>query len=429
MTLTMKVVVVGRGVAGLGACAQLGRLPRSLVSRVTLITGNGSNADSITNSLCTGLWSPALRALRGLGTLDEVVSRGRYLSDSGYKVSDQPDTAHWLMRPSRGVDSRGDVSLPSLLFIKNSDLLEILQTAVTECPYATEVVNDGVIGVSSSAVTTQDGKSIKYDLLIASDGSHSTVRGLTEPRQPPVSYRGYHVFRGSVTRAIVEANFSASSASLLSSQAWQSFGPGTRFAVVPTKTGYQWFAAVTMSSSSKVNDDCGPLGNATRTPSATELATLTSALVQFHEPCPALIRHTAPQALSISPAFSSKVSALSQKSSGKSVVYLGDANFTIDPILAVGAGVALEESVLLAATIVQIGSDPYAVSRALETNHQRRDRLLRLSVLSDLAQLVGHIDSSRLCRIRNWLIGILPTGATGAALDSLIRLTAHSTMV
>lgn len=423
----MKVVVVGGGVAGLGACAQLGRLSRNLVSRVTLITGNGR--DPSTN-LSTGLWSPALRALRRLGVLDEVVLCGRYLSDSGYKVSDQHDPTHWLMRPSRGVDSRGDISLPSLLFIKNSDLLNILQIVVKECPLATEVVNDGVIGVGPSAVTTQGGESIEYDLLIAADGSRSTVRTLTEPKIPPVSYRGYHVFRGSITRDVVEATFSASSALLLSNQAWQSFGPGCRFAVVPTTTGYQWFAAVTMSPPSKGNDDCGPLGNATRTPSAAELATLTSALEQFHEPCPALIRHTAPQDLSISPAFSSSVSTLSQASPGKSkVVYLGDANFTIDPILAVGAGVALEESVLLATAIVQSGSDPYAVSRALETNHQRRDRLLRLAVLSDLAQLVGHVDSSRLCRIRNWLLGILPTGATGAALDSLIRLTAHSTIV
>lgn len=48
-------------------------------------------------------------------------------------------------------------------------------------------------------VVTEKGEEYPVDLLVAADGSYSTVRKLIHPTINPISFRGYEVYRGHVS--------------------------------------------------------------------------------------------------------------------------------------------------------------------------------------------------------------------------------------
>lgn len=421
----MRVVVVGGGVAGLSQVTQLSRLPQ--VASLALVAGTTRTAARF--GLHTGLWNPALRVLNRLGLLKAIEAKGRYLAQSGYKAYDQKDASRWLMRPNRSLAASAGPD-PALLFLPNEDLLSILQSATHP---STQLLASNLTGVDilSSQCTTSCGAVLPFDLLVAADGSHSAVRRLLKQTDKLV-YRGYCVFRGHVSLAAANQSLSAQGAALLRQQAWQSLGPACRFAVVPTATGYHWYAAVTMPPPSATKAEeaglgWGPLGNGTRAASGHELEKLQQALTPFHAPTLDLVLLTAPEAVSISPAWAS-ASASSPPPSPLSggVVFVGDASVTLDPILAVGAGVAIEDSQHVADAVAACANNPADIARFVD--ERRRGRLQRLAGISDLAQSVGHLRSAYACGARDGLINLAPHGLTGAALDAIIQMSSDSSV-
>ena len=120
------------------------------------------------------------------------------------------------------------------------------------------------------------------------------------------------------------------------------------------------------------------------------------------------------------------------------MVPVGDANFTLDPILAVGTGVAIEDGWLLteALDLTACSSDnnngPRRVSAVAgkavlkRLDEMRRDRLQRLSVISDLAGGVGHLESAWACYLRDGFLKALPNAIKGRCLDSFIATAIES---
>jgi 2-polyprenyl-6-methoxyphenol hydroxylase-like FAD-dependent oxidoreductase len=112
------------------------------------------------------------------------------------------------------------------------------------------------------ALTIRDeqGRSFPTDILIAADGLHSRVRQQLLPqlltsasdnnsdernRYRSVEYRGYRVYRGVLDRR--NGPVQAQLIDGLQRQAFQTWAPNRRFAVVPTADGIAWFAAVAQS--------------------------------------------------------------------------------------------------------------------------------------------------------------------------------------
>ncbi|CAM9559639.1 unnamed protein product, partial [Sphacelaria rigidula] len=138
---------------GLATAACLGRIG----VRVTLALGERSSGES--SMICegqagarkpnpgTGIWTHGLECLHKLGVLDRLESQGRYMGEAGYR---EP-SGKWLARPSQplgifdpssqgrrkdellssgsgGSGVRGDkndIRRPSILFVRESNLLEV----------------------------------------------------------------------------------------------------------------------------------------------------------------------------------------------------------------------------------------------------------------------------------------------------------------
>lgn len=383
------------------------------------------------------MWSPSLRVLRDLDILSEVESKGAHLGTrtQGYKSWQQRDTRSWLMRPQEGLSQSPDS--PSLLFVDNSHLLSVLSKkmrAVGRISSLTE--KRGVVAAvdtQGNEVQLDDGIRVPYDVLIGADGSSSAVRKSLaaggETSAPFLRYRGYTVFRGLVTQQEVDKRFRPASAELLREQAWQTFGPGSRFAVVPTPGGgYCWFFAVTATAPNAAGRPGGapsppaaPLQNDTRCASKEELTSLASLAASFHEPTLELVQHTPAGNVTACPAFSSSVDAVQASALPPNVFLTGDARCTLDPILAVGAGLAIEDSKHL---VTALQSGPLS-SCGARLEALRVPRLRRLSLLSSAAQLVGHVESASLCSVRDAVLSSLPSPLLGAVLDGVIRKSAQ----
>jgi hypothetical protein len=112
------------------------------------------------------------------------------------------------------------------------------------------------------------------------------------------------------------------------------------------------------------------------------------------------------------------------------VAFVGDAFHTFDPILAVGAGAALEQARALYYCLQSsTGGDTSAASIATalhQFNGTVCARAQKLDVVSDLAQRVGVVQSPLLSLYRNAVMSILPEKAKGRVMDSMIRIVASS---
>jgi hypothetical protein len=95
----------------------------------------------------------------------------------------------------------------------------------------------------------ETGESYFADIVIAADGLLSSIRKMiidttSSSFNPPnhLQYRGYKVYRG-----FLPQNQLSSSWIDPEYEAWQAWGVGSRFAIVPTIDGIAWFAAVSHS--------------------------------------------------------------------------------------------------------------------------------------------------------------------------------------
>lgn len=94
----------------------------------------------------------------------------------------------------------------------------------------------------------------------------------------------------------------------------------------------------------------------------------------------------------------------------------------MDPILAQGAGRALEDA-LSACQILR--DHPLSASQLVQAYEQKGgDRIRRLERMSFLAEFFGHIDSPLVCRVRDASLKALPMAWKRTAFDQLIRWSA-----
>ncbi|CAM9793747.1 unnamed protein product [Scytosiphon promiscuus] len=335
------------------------------------------------------------------------------------------------------------------------------------------------------------------------DRSHPTK--MTDATSP--ERRGYTVYRGVVSSSGGRSSASADTGPAASTaddragrgvddavewglDSFQTWGPGLRFASVPLGGDERmWFATVSDDVSHGGDVDCNPSGKPTHgseqrppthdTPDDKTKRFLLDKFGGWHTPVESLLRATKPgtiaredaramsrrglRAVAADGAASRAGQRRRQRSrkqanydgvgvgtQGGPVVLVGDAAHTLDPVLAQGAGVALEDAFFLAQSIKEFndngdGRGSVSSAPAGETSvgrsrrqpgdgkglqgvlsrydSERLQRALLLSALSDLSQTLGQLrEPEWLVRARDSSIArfLIPASLRSRVFDGLM---------
>jgi 2-polyprenyl-6-methoxyphenol hydroxylase-like FAD-dependent oxidoreductase len=413
-SLTSKIRIVGGGMSGLSC---LGFLNCAGFENVKLF--NCPRTDSFPGLFAKdhalGLWSPALSALRQISPLiPETWARkgfGAYLGKSGYKNT----KGDWLMQA--GIDN--SVMSDLLLFGSNRTLLQILRESdgIGECIEE----NKRLIGLKENedgvVLNFEDGSSEIADFVIGADGIFSSIRaqiGLDSSSLSPL-YRGYVVFRG---YAFGE-NFP------YSDYAFQTWGEGSRFASVPLANSQTWYATI------KLNQDessyASIFDTAKTDPKGCSLKVkrlLMDKFQNWHNPIARLIENTDEHMISAQPALALPP-ALWRAFSTPRCSLIGDACHALDPILAQGAGVGIEDAAELVHEMRKaVNNNPVDFRDAYQRYEDKRlGRMKILHAISNLNQTFGMISSPLIVKVRDLVLRALPSNAKTQLFDHVIKMT------
>lgn len=185
-----RVLIVGAGIAGMAAAITLRRAGVA----VDLID---IGADWTVTGAGLTITGPTLRAFRQLGVYDEIAAQGyagegiRVCGVDGEPVRDIPTP----MPPEAGVCGSGGIARPVLYGILSSRVLAAgvrprFGTAVEKLAHD----GDGV------DVTFSDGTTGRYGMVVGADGIYSRTREQMFPDAPRPEYTGQSVWRMFVPR-------------------------------------------------------------------------------------------------------------------------------------------------------------------------------------------------------------------------------------
>lgn len=306
-----KVLIVGGGPAGMAAAIALSQA--------------GADAEIVEQSedwrpggIGIALQSAPLRATKQLGIFDDLVRVGR-----PHSVIDMCGTDGSLFAelPQVNVNEPDD---PPFLGMARESLHEVMAGAVARAgvPVHLGVTVDTIEStVDHAVVTLTDGREERYDYVIGADGAHSAMRSRILPHAPDLSYAGQVIWRAE-----------ASSPAGLERYTMMLGGP-IRLGLVPLPDGrlYLWMLDSTI----------GP----ERPPRERLLELFQERISRFGGHAPAVaaqltqdgqVDFRALQWLILPPPWHS----------GR-VLLIGDAAHTTTPHIAYGAGLALEDAVVL----------------------------------------------------------------------------------
>jgi 2-polyprenyl-6-methoxyphenol hydroxylase-like FAD-dependent oxidoreductase len=335
----MRALIIGGGPAGTTAAIALGR-----VGIETLVVEREDRARPVGVGLA--LQNSPLRALHQLGLLEAVVDRAFHHEAVNICAPDGT-VVHRIVTEPLVPDT------PSFVALSRVTLAEILEEALTATPgaeirYGTTLTALRDRGDSVEA-DLSDGTTERFDLVVGADGLHSTVRQQFFPDAPEPRRARQVIWRGSAPR-LPEAD----------RYLLHDLGPAGRAGVVPISDDevYVWMLH---------RDDGSP-----RPPAETRLERFRERLAPFGGVVPAVAAVLRPdvdyrslQALLVpAPWYRGRI------------VLLGDAAHATTPHIAYGAGMAIEDSVVLAEELSRNDS----VETALETFVQRRFDRCRLVV-------------------------------------------------
>lgn len=362
----MKVGIVGAGIGGLAAAIALRRqgIQASVYEQAAQPREIGAGLH---------LWANAVRALREIGLGDAVeriavrIESERIYTDSGELLVEWPvgDLSRELGIPSVG--------------LARPDLLHVLVEAAEEA-----VVGDHrCTGFSQDAdgVTIEfEGKpSQRCDFLIGADGLHSPIRaalhGSREPR-----YLGYTSWRTLVTAHAGQRPGDGV-------RLHQYWGQASRCVFFPAGAGDSTYVVCLANAPAGERDVEGEL-----TPRL--LATYGG----FPDPVPDLIA-AAPESSWVRTDITDRLPLRSW--GNRRVTLLGDAGHPMAPNASQGAGMALEDAVVLARELAARGAHAGAL-RAYE--RRRRGRVSVAVGVSWFPGMVGRVKRPRAVRLRNEFI-------------------------
>lgn len=325
------VVVVGGGVGGLATALALrpeGR-PVRVLERGARLDGGGAGLVLSPN---------AQRCLRALGVEEATRSRATVLTRT---VVRRPD-GRALARVD--LDARG-ASGP-LLSVVRADLVEVLAAAL----------DPGVVELGHEVA---DVVGLDAELVVGADGIWSVVRATMDVDVRP-THRGYTAWR-----ALVPPGPDLAEPGTLV----ETWGRGERFGVVPAPGGWTYVYACVNTAEGE--------------PGAADLAELRRRFARWHAPIPALLSAIEPGTL-LRHDVHDLPPGRTPLHRGRFVL-VGDAAHAMEPNLGQGAGLALEDAVVLAHALAAAPSLDSALAG------YARARAPRVAALGNQSRRVGRL--------------------------------------
>ena len=356
----MRAVVIGGGIGGLAAAVGLHRVGWT----VTVLEKAPEFGDV---GAGISLWPNALRCLDELGV--DLGARlapqreGGFRDRRGRRIT-RFDAAEFERRHGRplGAIHRRDL----IAALRDAVPAESLRTGQE----VTEVHEDGLVRVGS--------EELRADLVVAADGIHSRVRHALFPDHPEPSYSGSTAFRGIAHRPGTGLS--------------TSFDRGTEVGVLPLTGGdvYWWISTLAAPG--------------------TREADLRQAFENWHDPIPALLEATPPEAVLHHDLYH-LATPLPTYTRGR-IALLGDAAHAMPPFLGQGGCQAIEDAVVLAHAV-----STQDVNSALESyDRQRRPRSQQVARESvRMGKLGPQLTNPVATGLRTALLKCLPTKATARA--------------
>ncbi|MFF5533556.1 FAD-dependent monooxygenase [Streptomyces cinerochromogenes] len=368
-------VVVGGGIGGLAAALGLRRIGWEVrvVERAATLADAGAGIS---------LHANGLRALDAVGVGAEVRAAARPQYTGGTRTP----SGRWLARMDGTLLER-ELGSP-IVGIPRAVLHRLLRAALpAECLLVGETVHTLDLSAPDRVGVPLGDRVLDADLVVAADGVHSRLRGLLCPDHPGPVYGGSTVLRA-ITDGPVEVRTDFE----------LTWGPGVEFGHSGFADGRaEWHAVLNAPPGVRHTDPLGVLRERFR---------------DWHEPIPALLAATRPEAV-LHHDIHELLTPLPAFTAGR-VALLGDAAHAMTPHLGQGACQALEDAATLAAALA---GEPSVGAALARYDAERRPRAQSVARAARQAGRMGQQLSHPLAvALRDTGLRLAPSRATMRAI-------------
>ncbi|MZF85784.1 FAD-dependent monooxygenase [Streptomyces sp. SID5643] len=361
-------VVVGGGIGGLAAAIGLFRIgwDVTVLERASMLGDAGAGISLAANGL---------RALDELG----VGAAVRDASQGQYSGGTRTPRGGWLARMDGSALEKA-VGTP-IMGIPRSALHRLLRASLPAESLVSGSEAAGVEQTGPGPVQVDcDAAVLNADLVVAADGIGSKIRSRLFPDHPGPVYSGSTVLRAITEHAVdLRADFELT------------WGPGTEFGHIAFLDGRaEWHAVLSHPAGTRFADP---------------LAELHRRFHTWHDPIPALLDATRPEAV-LHHDVNELRTPLPSYAVGR-IALLGDAAHAMTPNLGQGACQALEDAVTLAAALGTKATVEAALARY---DAERRPRSQAVARAARQAGRMGHRLSHPLAiTLRNTAMRLTPS--------------------
>ncbi|WP_026928886.1 FAD-dependent monooxygenase [Glycomyces tenuis] len=339
--MTGTAIVVGAGIGGLAAAIGLRRIgwDVTVLERSIEVGEIGAGMSQAPN---------ALRALDALGVGAQARAAGTpFFATTNLRAP----SGRYLMRAPSGAPH-------SLLGFHRADLHGVLRDAVPTASIQTGAKVTGFDHTAEHARVHIGDETLTADLVAAADGIHSTARRLLWPGTPEPAFWNYTVWRG-----IADLDLAAH-------EGCMTMGTDRYFLTMPLSRGRVYWAL-------------GARAEAPGIRYADEREAVRERVAGWHVLIQNLLDATAADRVLHHDITDLDHAPLPSLVNGR-IALLGDAAHPMSPDLGQGAGMAIEDAVVLAAALAEIGDPRAALAR------YDRERRSRTQWVAKAAHKNGH---------------------------------------
>ncbi|OPC77210.1 hypothetical protein B4N89_42465 [Embleya scabrispora] len=370
-------VVVGGGIGGLAVAVGL----RRIGWRVTVLERKAVGGEV---GAGIALMSNAMRALESLGLGPAVKAGGRPQLSTGVRDGG----GRWLSRiDGTALEAKLGTGIYSL---HRAELHDILRGALPSDRVVTGAEVTDITQDSTQALVHYTGAggsaTVGADLAVVADGVNSRTRARLWPDAPAPVHSGSTVWRGVTTEAFLPAPDIA-----------QTLHDGAEIGVMPIRDGRVCWHLVAKAKAGVRYDD--------------EWAEVRRRVDGLHDPIPALLRATAPEAV-LHHDIDILGTPLDTYVAGR-VALLGDAAHAMPPHLGQGACMAIEDAVVLAASLHAHHNQAGALAAYDNT---RRPRVAAVTKASHRMGRIQKAEGRLAVAVRNTAMRLTPSAVAMKAI-------------